>query len=400
MSRHYSATTSTTNTTFNFIPYSCHDAAVLFCDLSGYSQITAALANEGGAHVLSVHVNAYLERLLAIVDEFGGDVIKFAGDALIVVWTYSSHAKDTESSTSTSSSSSSSSKHHHYNNHTNINAKNNLAWNVLCAAQCALALQERAGEHAVEGTPYKFQIHVGLCAGPLESEIFDAATGGGAGSGSHGGSGGYGNGFGSSSSTTSSSSGGGGGGCMQRLYHYVGGDCMAEIGYFVDLAKAGETVASQTCLDVLEHQLNVQLAYQPIAKNSKTDTTAHHQNNNSSSSCGLLVGQDKNDGFGAPADAALLQAIFLTDALAKQQQDYIIKLQAKRQQARATASAGSSCILEEDFIHPSVLASLNHSSGTGGPTHIAQMRNLCVLFIAMTSVCTLVPLRSLYIVHA
>ena len=39
--------------------------------------------------------------------------------------------------------------------------------------------------------------------------------------------------------------------------------------------------------------------------------------------------------------------------------------------------------IEEDFIHHSVLAALSH--GGLSPTQIAQMRNLCVLFIGMTS---------------
>ena len=39
--------------------------------------------------------------------------------------------------------------------------------------------------------------------------------------------------------------------------------------------------------------------------------------------------------------------------------------------------------IEEDFIHPSVLRLL--VLGGLSPTQIAQMRNLCVLFIAMTS---------------
>jgi hypothetical protein len=66
-----------------FRPYTCH-AAVLFVDLSGYSKITAAILSKG-AHVLSASVNAYLTRLLAIIYDHGGDVLTFAGDALLAV---------------------------------------------------------------------------------------------------------------------------------------------------------------------------------------------------------------------------------------------------------------------------------------------------------------------------
>lgn len=39
--------------------------------------------------------------------------------------------------------------------------------------------------------------------------------------------------------------------------------------------------------------------------------------------------------------------------------------------------------IEEEFIHPSVLRLLSH--GGKSPTQIAQMRNLCILFIAMVA---------------
>ena len=57
-------------------------------------------------------------------------------------------------------------------------------------------------------------------------------------------------------------------------------------------------------------------------------------------------------------------------------EEHIIELRRDRA-ARRTKS------IEEDFIHSNVLASLSH--GGLSPTQIAQMRHLCVLFIAMTS---------------
>ena len=41
--------------------------------------------------------------------------------------------------------------------------------------------------------------------------------------------------------------------------------------------------------------------------------------------------------------------------------------------------------IEENFIHGNVLAYLSHGYGGLSPKQMAQMRNLCVLFIAMTS---------------
>ena len=127
-----------------FDPYTC-EAAVLFVDLSGYSKITSAISHKG-AHAISSAVNAYLDRLLHIIDRYGGDVIKFAGDAVLVVW--AGNAGDDDE----------------------------LEYNLLCASKCALELQKQAGEHPVKGTEYSFRIHCGLCCGMIESEIFAAAS--------------------------------------------------------------------------------------------------------------------------------------------------------------------------------------------------------------------------------
>jgi hypothetical protein len=65
-----------------FRPHHC-SAALLFVDLSGYSKITSALAY-AGAHAISECVNSYLARLVHVLKHHGGDVVKFAGDALMV----------------------------------------------------------------------------------------------------------------------------------------------------------------------------------------------------------------------------------------------------------------------------------------------------------------------------
>lgn len=67
-----------------FQPYTC-EAAILFIDLSGYSKINAALASKG-AHAISSAVNAYFDRLIVIIERYGGDVVKFAGDLVFCVW--------------------------------------------------------------------------------------------------------------------------------------------------------------------------------------------------------------------------------------------------------------------------------------------------------------------------
>jgi class 3 adenylate cyclase len=243
----------------------------LFVDLSGYSRIAAAIAHKG-AHALSSVVNSYLSRILQIVHNHGGDVVKFAGDAVLVVW--EGEEKDIE-------------------------------LNVLCAAQCVIELQEKAGAHPVEGTSLIFKIHCGICSGIVESEIFKATTH------AH----------------------------MQRLYHAVGGDALAEISELVDLAKAGETCISDECAEHLGD------------RGRYTDLPDF-------------------------AGAKLLTAVHVEESMALRLETHTYATVADRMVRRDGA-------IEEDFIHPTVLKLLSH--GGLSPTQIAQMRNLCVLFIAMTS---------------
>jgi class 3 adenylate cyclase len=256
-----------------FRPYNCY-AAVLFVDLCNYSKITASIAHRG-AHVLSNIVNEYLHRILLIVKQYGGDVITFAGDAIIVVW-YST-------------------------------LDNDLRLNVLAAARCVLDMQQKAGNHPVDGTPLFFRIHCGLSCGLLESEIFAAHS--------------HMN--------------------MQHLFHTVGGNSLMEQSDLVDMAKPGEVCISDN-----------------VAEYLGANGICTERLDESGVSCKILteVRVDKN----------LTKAISLNIAKTKNRQD----------QKRIKS-------FEEEFIHPNVVKLLSH--GGLSPTQISQMRNLCVLFIAMTS---------------
>lgn len=257
-----------------FDPHTC-EAAVLFVDLSGYSKITAAIAHKG-AHAISSAVNAYLDRLLHIIDKYGGDVIKFAGDAVLVVWAGEDEGDDDE-----------------------------LEYNLLCASKCALELQKQCGVHPVAGTQHAFQIHVGLCCGIIESEIFAAP------SHAH----------------------------MQRLFHSLSGQCLKDISELVDLAKSGEIAISTDVADYLGTR-------------------------------GIF--EDIDGVLGALKLTDLELEPILEEAMDQHIAD-CKKIRAKRRLKGA----------EEDFIHPNVLRLLRYGGLT--PTQIAQMRNLCVLFIAQTS---------------
>ena len=58
------------------------DCAILFADASGFTALTEKMAQKkNGAEDLTRAMNSFFGILLKIVDEHGGDVIKFAGDA-------------------------------------------------------------------------------------------------------------------------------------------------------------------------------------------------------------------------------------------------------------------------------------------------------------------------------
>ena len=60
--------------------------AALFADISGFTPLTEALANELGSQraseVLTGHLNRVFHAVIAQLDRFGGDVIYFSGDAI------------------------------------------------------------------------------------------------------------------------------------------------------------------------------------------------------------------------------------------------------------------------------------------------------------------------------
>jgi class 3 adenylate cyclase len=62
--------------------------ALLLADISGFTAIAERLAQRGpaGAEALSRLLNGAFGRLLALTGAAGGDVLKFAGDALLVCW--------------------------------------------------------------------------------------------------------------------------------------------------------------------------------------------------------------------------------------------------------------------------------------------------------------------------
>jgi class 3 adenylate cyclase len=63
-------------------------AAVLFADISGFTVLTERLAGTGpsGVEALTELLNDCFGELVELVGEYGGEVVKFAGDALLAIW--------------------------------------------------------------------------------------------------------------------------------------------------------------------------------------------------------------------------------------------------------------------------------------------------------------------------
>lgn len=69
-------------------PQSQFETALLFADISGFTALTERLASQGpgGMEQLTQILNAYFGQMIATIDGHGGDIIKFAGDAMLAVW--------------------------------------------------------------------------------------------------------------------------------------------------------------------------------------------------------------------------------------------------------------------------------------------------------------------------
>ncbi|MCB0172011.1 MAG: tetratricopeptide repeat protein [Anaerolineae bacterium] len=63
-------------------------AAVLFADVSGFTPLTEALAQRGarGPEELTTLLNQYFTRMIDLIEAEGGEVVKFAGDAVMVLF--------------------------------------------------------------------------------------------------------------------------------------------------------------------------------------------------------------------------------------------------------------------------------------------------------------------------
>lgn len=121
-------------------------AVVMFADISGFTRLTEQLAALGpsGAEDLSRILNAYFGQLVSLVTGYGGDVIKFAGDALLAIWP--------------------------------INEEQSAGDAAILAAQCSLAIQRQLTSYS-ERQRYPLSLRIGLTMGEAQFYILGGEQG-------------------------------------------------------------------------------------------------------------------------------------------------------------------------------------------------------------------------------
>lgn len=74
------------------------ETVVLFADISGFTMISEACASMGvrGNEELAFCINRYMEGMVKALGKYGGDIIKFVGDAMIVMWPRTGSSGGTE----------------------------------------------------------------------------------------------------------------------------------------------------------------------------------------------------------------------------------------------------------------------------------------------------------------
>jgi class 3 adenylate cyclase/tetratricopeptide (TPR) repeat protein len=69
-------------------PFFIREGTILFCDVAGFTPLTEALSGMGkeGSEELTKILNRYFTEMIEIIDELGGDVIRFGGDAMTILF--------------------------------------------------------------------------------------------------------------------------------------------------------------------------------------------------------------------------------------------------------------------------------------------------------------------------
>jgi class 3 adenylate cyclase len=186
-------TTTTTTTKNNSLPENRErESCLLFIDITGFTKLSTILDVES----LSRVINNYFDQIIKEVNLHGGDVLKFAGDALFVEWRVghddgdgdddsdNDDAGNYNDSTSIGTSSNvlkelNSSLSSLHDDDDNLSGSLGLPVSVLRAAKCAAAIVRKYSDHEVTLPNHRFgsdtatgsigvlNVHCGIGAGKL-----------------------------------------------------------------------------------------------------------------------------------------------------------------------------------------------------------------------------------------
>lgn len=120
--------------------------ALLFVDISGFTVLSQKLDVES----LKNNINNYFKKMLEVVDKWGGDVIKFAGDALYIIWPINVHFNHIKSPGSDAAKkASSNSLHHQEDLESNPQFQLEMKRALEKAVACGLEICSSCGRHEV-----------------------------------------------------------------------------------------------------------------------------------------------------------------------------------------------------------------------------------------------------------
>jgi class 3 adenylate cyclase/tetratricopeptide (TPR) repeat protein len=112
-------------------------ASILFADISGFTPLAESLAKMGteGVEKVTILLNKYFGGLIKLIHDHGGDIVKFAGDALMAIWPHTSQQQ--------------------------------LSYMCLLACQCVVEMQKRMGNYDTGIGGFKLRLHAGISAGKV-----------------------------------------------------------------------------------------------------------------------------------------------------------------------------------------------------------------------------------------
>ena len=120
------------------------ETVVLFADISGFTNISEACAIHGirGNEELAFCINRYMEGMVKNLAKYGGDIIKFVGDAMIVMWPRSKHS-----------------------DHPDSNQEDEKVITIRKAIQCAFDIQQEMNNKKIMANVTNLSVKIGIAFG-------------------------------------------------------------------------------------------------------------------------------------------------------------------------------------------------------------------------------------------